>query len=245
MQVLKRAFQLLKLLQSCEKMRLREIADIMDLESNTVWNLLAAMVEMGYVKKEGRGCYAIGDECINFFCESFADNKNILAPYMEKLCKNLKESVVAVTLSGSVLKVLASMDYLEDFCVSNRIYCTPDALYKWASGRLVLAWQPDNVIKHIFSKYGLPEGNEWKGVYTENAALKRLKEIRKKSSTERLTKYKNGKILYSLAVPVFDCKGKFRLALGVTYSSVSESKIHRETVYSHLAFTAQEISEII
>ena len=239
MQSLERAFKILKTLRLRGQAKLREIAADLPAESNTTWNILDALIKLGYVRKNKRNSYSLGGECQRFFGGGFTDFKTLIKPYMEDLCRDIKESVVAVNLAGTDLHIIQKAEYQGRVAISDSLYCEKNALYFWASGRVVMAWQPDRIIGNIIEKRGFPAGREWRGVNTESVLLSRLRDIRSAGVAERLA---GG--MCSLAVPVFDAQGNYHFALGVVYNSSHESKILRQTIINHLFLTSKKLSNI-
>ena len=238
MQSLKRAFKILKILQLHGNAKLSEIATGLPVESNTAWNILNALIKLGYVRKNKRNSYSLGNACISFFSAG-TDCKIIMKPYLEDLCKNIKESVMAVNLAGTGIHIMQRADYRGRVIISDEMHSEKNVLYYWATGRIIMAWQPDCVIKNIIEKCGFPSGKEWHGINSQFALLAKLRDIRVQGFAERLI---NG--VYSLAVPVFDVQGNFHFALGVVYNSSRESKVHRQTIISHLLFSSKKLANI-
>ncbi len=237
MQSLDRAFKILRTLRLRGQAKLGEIAAELPAESNTAWNILSALGKLGYVRKNKRNSYSLGGECMRFFGGGFPDFKTLLQPCMEELCKDIKESAVAVNLAGAELHIIQKADYGGRVIISDGIHCRKNALYYWASGRVVMAWQPDCVIKNIIEKRGFPSGKEWRGVTSETELLLKLRDIRSRGFEER---HSGG--MCSLAVPVFDAQGNYHLALGVVYKARHETKVHRETILRHLLLTSKKLS---
>jgi DNA-binding IclR family transcriptional regulator len=238
MQTLERGFKILWTLRLRGSAKLREIAAALPAESNTAWNLLNALTKLGYVKKTGRNCYSTGPECARLFGGGSATLKDLMRPFLEELCKDIKETAVAVNLAGTELNVIQKAVYSGAVRLGIE-RPVKNALYYWASGRVVMAWQPDCVIKRTLERRGFPSGEEWRGVKTEAALMERLREIRSACFAERRSSN-----ALSLAVPVFDAQGNFHFGLGVTYSVPHDSKIQRQTVLSHLLLTAEKLSRL-
>ena len=239
MQSLERAFKILKTLRLRGEAKLKEIAAELPAESNTTWNILAALVKLGYVRKKKRNSYSLGEECRRFFGSGFTDLRTLIKPYLEELCRDIKESAVAVNLAGTDLHIIQKADYQGKVLKSDRIYCEKNSLYYWASGRVVMSWQHDSIIRNIIKKRGFPVGREWRGVNTESALLSKLRDIRSAGVAERLA---GG--MCSLAVPVFDAQGNYHFAIGVVYDSRYESKVRRQTIINHLILTSKKLSNI-
>ena len=157
---------------------------------------------------------------------------------LEELCRNLKETVVAVNLSGADLHVIQKAVFSGGAAMAAE-HCKKNDLYYWASGRIVMAWQPDCVIQNIIAKRGFPSGEDWRGVKTIPDLIEKLKSIRENGFAERRSRFQ-----LSLAVPVFDAQGNFHFGLGVTYSMSHDSKTHRQTALNHLFFSAKKLSAI-
>lgn len=239
MKVVKRTFKLLALLRHFEELPLKRIAASLGVEANSAWNLLDFLRKEGYVEKCGAGRYKLGAEFRNLAGGGpAAASRGILEAELSRLSASVKESSVAVRLGKSGLEVLHGINFERDVMVSNKVYEQPDALYCWASGHVLLAWQPETVLEGVIACNGLPKASQWPSAQSRVRLNAELAKIRELGFAERFAKASN---IHSLAMPVL-IKGRPPMAIGVNYPGFRNTAIHREAILGNLKQTAGKLS---
>ncbi|OGV56526.1 MAG: hypothetical protein A2X49_06515 [Lentisphaerae bacterium GWF2_52_8] len=239
MKVVKRALDLLLLLKHFEEMPLKRISMALGVKSNSAWNLLNYLCKEGYVEKSRAGCYKLGAEYQNFAGTESGTPREILERTLSKLSSGVKESCIVARLEKTQIEVLHWVNYEREIMVSNRIYDQKDALYCWASGHVLLAWQTELIVNGVISCNGFPKPKQWLGAQSWKGLLAELARIRAAGFAERNTQDLG---LCSLAVPVI-CNGKATMALGINYLSFRNTIVHRQAILGNLKLAAETLSK--
>lgn len=240
MKVVKRAFDVIRLLKHFEELPLKRMAAALGITGNSAWNLLHFLCESGYAEKVRGGVYRLGPEFQALAGKEPGDLREALERELPKLSKAIKETSVAVKLRGGGLEVVYGVNFERDVMVSNRIYEQADALYCWASGHVLLAWQAKPIVDAVVAGNGLPGHAQWPGVQTFGKFNSELARIRDAGFAERFAE-RTG--ICSLAVPVF-FSGGFAAALGVSYPGFRNTPMHRTAIMGNLRQTALALSKI-
>jgi DNA-binding IclR family transcriptional regulator len=234
MKIVRRAFDLLALLRRADEMRLAAIAGALGIRSNSAWNLLNFLKEIGYVEKRSTGKYTLGSEFQRLVETAPEDIGTRLARSLSRLSGDVKESCVAAKLGKARLEVLRGVDYEREIMVSARLYEAADAIYSSAVGHVLLANHGDTEVRAVVESNGMPKASQWSGVQTRRNFNAELSRIRSAGFSERLDKAGN---IYSIAVPVLR-KGGAPLALGVSCPSFRCTATQRRLMLSSLRSTA-------
>ena len=237
MQVVERTFKLLKLLKHFEEMSLKDMAAALGVRVNTLWNLTACLCALGYVEKSRGGVYRLTDEFYRSFGEESCHRHELLTEKLQRLSAAIKESTIGVRLFRDSLQTAGSVNYEREVTISNLIYDREDAIYRWASGRILLAWQEPMILERILQARGLPGENVWPGIRNREDLELELATIRQQKLSERFAADYQ---VYSLAVPVLQ-RSRLLYALGVSFPAFRNTPVHREAIIANLRLTAAAI----
>ncbi len=237
--VLKKAFGILEHVsyKSETPPLLGEIAERLDLNQPTTSRIVKDLTELGYLEQQGpRKGFILGPQAYTLTAGKpyRRDIANIATPLINECAKTVKESVlIAVINKGKryilchcngnpELQVIIDKPYYED-------------IYTTATGRLLLAYSPEENIKKYIAQNGLPE-DKWKNMTTEKALFEALEKIRKEAFI-----IDNSQQLTILSYPVFQGSAMVA-ALGVSVPKMNFTEGHKKLVLSEAQKTAKEIS---
>lgn len=241
-QVIVRAFKILEevAIDPLRVWSIAEMAKIIDVQSATCFHIANSMVELGYLERLGvRKGYRLGP-AVNRLCHSPAYRPDLveaadhlLRTYSEKLkepallcvINGIKRYILCESGSGGRLQVNYNLTVIED-------------IYSTATGRILLAWQPEAQVKELVEATGLPRGAEWENVSTIEELLEELKKVREGNGVVLM----NNPYLAQVGFPVFDAENKMVAAIGSyipKYRFVGE---HSEETVLALLNTAARIS---
>lgn len=242
--VLHKAFNILEFLaETPERPRvLREISGRLGQHPATCANILKTMVGRHYVEqiapKKG---YLLGPALFQISRQA-PYRKDLLAaaePLMAELAKSVNETVLLVTLRLGRRFILSQINGQQPIQVGPQAL-VQDKLYKTATGRLLLAYLPEQELNNIVKEQGMP-GSEWPEAGNPKALRKALTDIRK---TSRVYHAPNDELV-GLAFPVRNQQGEVIAALGLFLPRFRFKGAHRQKVLSGLRQTATAISRIL
>lgn len=152
-QSLERAFTILEnLSQKPEGMQLTELAEKTSLHKSTVHRLLASLINLGYVRQQQSGLYALTLRLfeISGRVVDSMDMPNAAKPSLEQLRDNTQETVHLVVREGiDIVYIYKAESRQSSFRMFSRIgmrrpmYCT-------AAGKSMLAQLPDSEIAEVW-----------------------------------------------------------------------------------------------
>ncbi len=199
-QVLNRAFDIVEYIAAdrSQPHTITAIAGALHLNQATCANIIKTLVIRGYLeqvsKKEG---YQLGAMAYHL-----TDNyslKQVLveaaAEPMEQLAQDLNEGTILAILKGNKRLILLDEKSTHELQVINK---TEKEAYATSTGRLLLAFIPENKLEQYIKKYGLPEQPTWPEVQNEKDLLIELAQIRK----HRLAQQTAKSSIMGLAVPI-------------------------------------------
>ena len=110
--------------------------------------------------------------------------------------------------------------------------------YSTANGRILLAYAPDEVIRQILRRWGVPDRKVWREAVTLPKLEKELEIIRRQG----FVKLQVDELICALGVPVRDASGEVFLSLATAFPRFSCSKSDDEIV-RHMKFLAEVLEE--
>ncbi len=236
-----RAFRILECIAS-EPERphsLSEIAGSVDLHPATCRNLLKTMVELDYVAQEARAQgYTLGPSAYLLAAHG-PFRKDLVGPaepLMADLAARIGETVILVTLHRGRRYTLAQVEGGRAFQV-RRDLMTDQAVYRTATGRLLMAHMPEDELEAFIAANGRP-GDEWPEARTRGDMARTLERIREAGvATSEL----HAEIV-GIACPVRE-GGRVVAALGVYLPTFRFRDEHEREVMTGLKETADALSE--
>ncbi|QMW04633.1 IclR family transcriptional regulator [Spirosoma foliorum] len=201
-QVINRALDLLELIANDPEYpkSLGELADELSLNHGTCANILKTLVTRGYVEQIGtKKGYILGAKSYGLTGNE-AYQKDLLEAAREPmnvLTQSVNENCLLAILKDNQRVVIHRTFAEQDLQVR-----TADVkpIYDSASGRLLLAMLPNEKIQRFVSKYGLPVGDSWPEILSEDQLYEALSLI----SQEKLALQTiPNRHVIGLAVPVY------------------------------------------
>jgi DNA-binding IclR family transcriptional regulator len=237
-QVAGRLFSLLELIGDQGRLGSKTLAEATGLNHSTTCNLLASLVELGYLEKTesceyqfAAGLYRLVDKSVP---------RRVLLRHAPRLCaaacaRHGERTVVAV-LSGSDLDVICEATYADGVIVSteSRIW---DAPWDSATGRILIAHLDAEARRAVIASHGLP-GEAWDGIASEQALDAALAAVRQ--GGPQVLMRTNGSC--AVAVPLRDARGAVHASLGVSMLAARWEGDHRALINACLAEHASELS---
>lgn len=179
-QVLDRAFEVLEFLSSAEgnTATLSQMEAATGIQKTTLSNILKTLETAGYVAHpQKRKGYRLGYRLYLLAGPDFIFNKiEILARDEVKLLHDVfAETVVLASEKDGQRVIIKVMECQEG--ITARIPHSKD-LYLSATGRVMLANYPENRIRSIIARIGLPSPRNWDGIRSEEDLMRELAVIR-------------------------------------------------------------------
>ncbi len=240
-QVLNRAFDILDYLSAepDRPKRLGQIAGDLGLHPATCANILKTMVRRGFVDQAGpKQGYTLGPTAYRL-ARSGPYRKDLVAasePPMTALARELRETVLISVLRGHERVVPCQVDGDRDLQVHSDI-TSISGMYESATGRLLLAFLPDERLETFIIARGLPGKGVWLGVKTGtqlNAALRKIRKDEKAVDTSQPE-------IAAAAYPIWQDETVVA-ALGLFLPKFRFRGDHRRKVLAGLEATADEIT---
>lgn len=240
-QVTGRLFSLLELIGDQGRLGSKTLADATGLNHSTTCNLLASLVDLGYIEKTESCEYQFAAGLYRLVEKSIP--RRVLLRHAPRLCaagcaRHGERTVVAV-LTGSDLDVICEATYADGVNIrtESRIW---DAPWDSATGRILIAHLDAEARRAVIASHGLP-GEAWDGIVTEEALDAALKAVRHDGS--HVLMRANGSC--AVAVPIRDARGAVHASLGVSMLAARWEGDHRALIDACLAEHAAELSRHI
>lgn len=232
MKTVERTFEILELLSKYGALSLKEISTAMRLPPNKCWNLLNAIRRTGYIITIRRGIYCTG-EALSML--GFSGKEKPLSEDLKSrvagICRNLRAHMVISELQGTSLHVRYSA-----FANDRQYFETPpglvlNTLYRWATGRVLLAGGGENFIRMYVAKHGLPDRTEWNRIRDIDTLLEECRLIQQTGFAEiKCIKQNTRAFAIPLERKIHGCS----ISVGITFPESEHTKIYRETVLNNL-----------
>lgn len=227
-----------------EGIGLFEMAKRLELQPNTLHNLLKTMIACGYVAQNESGKYISGskvEECE--LLNRLSSQKNleeVLRPVLSRLSNKIDEMTVFAVLSNGNRLPLITVEHDNPIKVDTSLI-ENEHIYEKPTGRILTAYSNDNGFEAIKQRWGYP-GNIWDDINNDASFIKAIGKIRSVGSS---VIYTEDNQIVGLAVPVFGLNEKLLGSLG-SYAPVyrcDEKK--QKKLLEELKKTADELSQVI
>ena len=214
-QIVNRIFSLLSILNELGPLPLRDVARLAKLRKTTCHNILKSLTEIKMVELASPGCYRLGPGlsllASSPLSDDFLTKKSSM--YMEQLARQTGEAVVLTVLRGTIVHVVCATEGEHDVVVRSRAH-EAGAVYRWATGRLLLAHRQSRCgIGELVDLFGLPSEEDWPEVGADAAKL--ALELERIRAMDILELHSNMRGVVLLASPVRDAVGRVLAALGM------------------------------
>jgi len=241
-QVIKRTFDIIKLLSEEKEMGLKDIAEKVGIKKTTACNILKTLVDLGYLKKGDNSSYLLGKGLASIASGDIEKNNilNVAEREIEKLSEKIKEAVLVAVLYKGERYTIAEAQFNQSVTVNTGIFeKTP--IYSTATGRLLLAYADERELKGIVNRIELLK-NKWQGVNSLESLKKALNQIR---SEKIVVKEADGGQVVGLGVPVFGVDKKVCAAVGVYLPTVRFQGNHKKEIISNLIAAGERMSYML
>lgn len=205
-------------------MTLSEVAAATDLNPAVARRCLNTLVELGYVGKEGKS-FLLTPEVLGF-ASAFLESMNleeVVRPYLQQVRDKTGDSSSLVVLSN--FEIL----YLVHVSTNRKVrlaagFGTRFPAYPTSLGRVLLAYQPTEVIDEYFKRVELKKLTS-KTVTSQTRLRNILRDIRNNGFASIQDELDYG--IVSVAVPILDPDGEILAAINC---STATTRINEETM---------------
>lgn len=219
---------------------LSRIAQGVGLNVATCAHLVETLCEENYLEKVSRReGYIMGPQMhVNTTRRLYHHRLiELAAPYMNRLCRELGDSISISTMSGDRLYVPYSVNLHQERV--SRIKTLPGMLYQSASGRVFLAYMTDGELSLILEKYGLPGSARWEDVNTRDQLAEALQKIRVDGVC--LAPRVRAGTISALSCPIFE-KGVLVAAMGASMPNERFQEQHLDECIHQIKRAARHLS---
>ncbi|QFU88238.1 IclR family transcriptional regulator C-terminal domain-containing protein [Amycolatopsis sp. YIM 10] len=219
---------------------LAELASATDLSRPAVRRILLTLQHLGYVRGEA-GRWSLTPRVLSIGQHYSASHAmiEIAQPHLMRLAEHTRESASLAALDGAEVVYVARVPVRRIMSINVSVGTRVPA-HSTSMGRVLLAWEPAEVVDQVLAEHGLPASTEH--TITDPARFRRaLAETRARGWAIVAEELEIG--LLSAAAPVRDQSGKVIAALASSTSSGRSSVAElREKVVPVLCETAGRIS---
>jgi DNA-binding IclR family transcriptional regulator len=192
--------------RSDEPIGLSELGRTLSLDKATVLRLLATLEKFGLVQQNpSNKRYSIGPNVGSLVSSWRGDLRDVARPFLKALLRRTNETVCLVSPRGMERVYLDMLSGTHELSVIPAIGSAVP-IHAGASGKVLLAYSPDEFVDEVISVSGLKPVNEVPGV-TDPAKLRRLlREIRKQGYHFSVGDVVAGSA--ALAAPIFNAESQ-------------------------------------
>lgn len=241
-QSLDRAFDILELLSKEQHgLNLTEIGNRLDLHKSTVYRLLNALKERGYIEKTLQSSYRLGMEFIEL-SSLFLNNlelKTEAQPILRELSTLTGNTAFLATLQENEVVYIDKMEThnsLRKYSIIGQrapLYCT-------ALGKSMLTGKTDEQIRQVYRDVDMKAFTA-KTITTLNALIQEVERIRRRGWSVDDEEYEEG--LRCIGAPIHDYRNEVIAAVSTSgYTSVI-TRERIEEIAGYVAKAARDISQ--
>lgn len=240
-QVLQRAAEVLDLLAAEEPLSLKELTERTGFKKPTLCLILKSLVELGLAEKRGTGIYATGPALRDMAFRQHRRRtvQGLAEEAVAHLAERIRESVVAAVVHRNRRYTIAMATFQQALMVDTRLQAR-GTFFNSATGRILLAYMPENQRETVLATDGLPPREAWPEATTPQGLCDCLEKIRK-AGIETLPTHQGA--IHFLAAPVFGPGGTAWLALGVSLPTSRFAGAHRTEVVQGLRSEADDLGQ--
>jgi DNA-binding IclR family transcriptional regulator len=204
-----RALDILEMLaQSRQGLPLMELSARTGLNFSTCHHLLATMARRGYVSQDRRTKYYFLGNRVFGLSDGRTRQLDLLAyakPALEELNRRTGEAVHLAVVEAGELVTLAKLDSLHAVKVDGGYVGRSKAVHATATGKAILAFQPEDAIYEMLARNGLPRFTD-KTICGVEALKQELKAVREQGYSQDSEEFQAGVICFG--APIRDRGGK-------------------------------------
>lgn len=206
--------------KSKPEMQLSEVAAVTNLSPAVARRCLNTLVKLGYVAKHGRK-FLLRPEVLSFGW-SFMSSMNfesVALPYLQEVRDRTGDSTSMAVLSGHDILYVAHVSTQRHIRLSANVG-TRFPLHATSLGKVLLAFQPENVIADYFSTASMQQFTE-RTITTADGLRKILGQVRKQGFASAIDELDYG--IVSVSTPVFDQDRRIACAINCSTSTTRVS----------------------
>jgi len=241
-QSLDRTFNILELLSREQHgLNLTEIGNRLDLHKSTVYRLLSALKERGYIEKTAQGSYRLGMEFIEL-SSLYLNNlelKTEAQPILRELSKLTGNTAFLATLQENEVVYIDKMEThnsLRKYSIIGQrapLYCT-------ALGKSMLTGKTGDQIRRLYRDVDMAAFTA-KTITTVDALIEEVERIRRRGWSVDDEEYEEG--LRCIGAPIRDYRNEVIAAVSTSgYASVI-TRERIEEIAGYVAKAARDISQ--
>jgi len=241
-QSLDRAFDILELLSREQHgLNLTDIGNRLDLHKSTVYRLLQALKERGYIEKSARGSYRLGMEFIEL-SSLYLNNlelKTEAQPVLRELSSLSGNTAFLATLQESEVVYIDKMEThnsLRKYSIIGQrapLYCT-------ALGKSMLTGKSEEQIRRMYQGVDM-KAFTTKTITTLDALIEEVERIRRRGWSVDDEEYEEG--LRCIGAPIRDYRAEVIAAVSTSgYTSVI-TRERVEEIAAYVVKAARDISQ--
>ncbi len=214
-ETLLRFFKIVELLEKSGELRLKDIADRLEIDKSTIHRFLKTLLRHNYVKMNPTNKkYSLGLKFLNIATGVIdsMDIRNIAHPYLIKLEEITGETIHLTTFDGKRVVYIDKIESPKPIRMYSRIgniapiYCT-------AAGKVILAFQDDEVIEKIVNELDFIPRTE-KTITDRKIFIRSLEDVREKGFA--VDNLENEENINCIAAPIRDYSRKVRYAISIS-----------------------------
>ncbi|MFH1377203.1 MAG: IclR family transcriptional regulator [Planctomycetota bacterium] len=218
LQLIDRAADVLDTLASDDGLQLKDIASRTALNKATLCNILKSLQSHGFVEQQANGGYSIGPAIVRLAQNRLTRTTltGIASQFARRLSEATGESTVVSTLVKNEILVIAKHDGNQSLVV-NTALADNLALYRTASGKVLVANLSDANRLALVRRRGLPSEDEWANAQTPKTFAAACAAVRAAGvyAMELFDRQ-----AFALAAPVFRSDASAAAALGMLIPAV-------------------------
>jgi DNA-binding IclR family transcriptional regulator len=240
LQLIDRAAAVLDTLASGDGLQLKDIASRTALNKATLCNILKSLQSHGFVEQQADGGYSIGPAVVRLAQNRLARTTltGIASRFARRLSEATGESTVVSTLAQYEILVIAKHDGNHSLVV-NTALADSLALYRTASGKVLVSHLSDNDRQALVRRRGLPAKDEWPDAQTSKTFVAACAAVRAAGvyAMELFDRQ-----AFALAAPVFRSDSSVAAALGMLIPAIRFNGNDKKIAIQAIADCADRMS---
>jgi IclR family transcriptional regulator, KDG regulon repressor len=214
-ETLKKFFRIIDLLENSSELRLKDIADKLEIDKSTIHRFLKTLLKYNFVRRNpDNKKYSLGLRFLNIATKLIdtIDIRNIAHPYLIELEEQSNETIHLMTFDGKRVVYIDKIESRKPIRMYSRIgnvapiNCT-------AAGKVILAFQSDDVRSKIIENldfFPLTDNT----IVDKEEFIKALKDIRSKGFA--IDDSEHEKNICCIAAPIRDYSREVKYAISIS-----------------------------
>lgn len=232
---------LMEIFVSGEEYSFGEIAEKTQLSKSNVSHLLKSLCECEILEKSGYGKYRRGCR-FSRLCSVYNPCHRLMS-IAERCADNLVgmlNELAVISLRNNEQRItLVKLRPAKNLQVEHERRYQAD-WYSTASGRILLAYAPEDIVKQVLKRYGVPSRQAWR----EAVTLPRMKQELSVIREQRFVKIDVDDEIRAIGVPVRDASGECLLCISTAFATFKYTGSDEEII-EKLHFLASTMEQEI